>query len=129
MVDRYSSMRGMQRNSTCNNRASCGIRGNNSVSRSSCGGCSSCSEKGDCSELKKKLKLVDFSLIDTVLYLDAYPDCKAALAYYHKLKAEREMLVEALSKSCNMPVTNFDNASEDTWDWVNTPWPWEACSN
>lgn len=129
MVDRFNSIRGMQRNSSCNSRASCGIGGNNSISRSSGGECSSCSDNKNCGELKRKLKTVDFSLIDTVLYLDAYPDCKAALAYYHKLREERQRLVEALSRSCDMPVTNFDNASEDTWNWVDTPWPWEACAN
>lgn len=129
MVDRYNGMRGSFRGSSANNNgSSCGICGNGN-SRLSCRDCSPCGDKGECRALKEKLKRVDFSLIDTVLYLDAYPECKAALAYYHKLKAEREKIVEALSKSCNMPVTNFDNASEDTWNWVDKPWPWEACDN
>ena len=76
-----------------------------------------------------RLKKIDFSIIDTVLYLDAYPNCKKALSYYHKLKAEREAVVEALSKSCNMPVTSFENSSEDKWHWIESPWPWEHADN
>lgn len=95
-----------------------------SCGNSTCGG-----NGGDCAVLSQKLKAIDFSLIDTVLYLDAYPESKKALAYYHRLKDERKMIVEALSQSCNAPVTNFDNASEDTWYWVEKPWPWESSAN
>lgn len=76
-----------------------------------------------------KLRTIDFSIIDTVLYLDAYPNCKKALSYYHKLKAERESVVEALAKSCNMPMSSFNNASEDKWHWIDSPWPWELADN
>ncbi len=116
MVDRYNNTKGMFRNSASNN--------------SSCSSClSGNSKNSDCAVLQAKLKKIDFSLIDTVLYLDAYPNCKKALAYYHKLKAEREMVVDALSKSCNMPITNFNNSSEDSWSWVDTPWPWDPTAN
>ena len=103
MVDRYAG-RGAFRN--------------NSSSCSSCG----CNDNKDCQKLKQRLQAVDFSLIDTVLYLDAYPDSCEALGYYHKLKKERQMLMEALSESCNMPITSFDNASTDSWNWTDSPW-------
>ena len=107
MVDRYMG-RGMARNNS-----SCGC--DNNIS--------------DCEKLKQRLQTVDFSLIETVLYLDAYPDSCEALGYYHKLKKEREMLVEALSSSCNMPVTSFNNVSTDSWNWIDCPWPWEIAAN
>lgn len=77
----------------------------------------------------ERLKEVDFSLIDTVLYLDAYPHCAEALCYYHKLKKEREEIVHSLAHKCNMPVTSFNNASECEWSWTDKPWPWEHCAN
>ena len=121
MVDRFNGSRGMFRNSMGNH---------NSCAQGSCNSCNSCdSNGGDCHALYQKLKKIDFSLIDTVLYLDAYPECRKALAYYHKLKKEREAVVEALSTKCNMPITNFNNTSEDTWNWTDTPWPWDPAAN
>ncbi len=84
--------------------------------------------KNDCKKLMERLKEVEFSLIDTVLYLDAYPYSCEALAYYNKLKAEREEMIKALSMSCNKPMTMFDNYG-DAWSWTDAPWPWENCAN
>lgn len=84
---------------------------------------------GSCKALQKRLQALDFSIVDTVLYLDAYPECAEALAYYHKLVSERDALQLSLAQSCHMPVTNFQNASADSWDWVMGPWPWEAAAN
>lgn len=77
----------------------------------------------------RKLQTVDFSIIDTVLYLNAYPDSCEALKYYHKLKEERKGIMEALSQSCDMPITNFENANTDKWVWTDSPWPWELSAN
>lgn len=79
--------------------------------------------------LARKLQKVDFAIVDTVLYLDAYPDCAKALAYYNKLVAESEALKKALAERCKRPTTAHDNASGDTWDWISSPWPWEASAN
>ncbi|MBQ9783765.1 MAG: spore coat protein CotJB [Clostridia bacterium] len=77
----------------------------------------------------KKLQALDFSIYETVLYLDAYPNSADALSYYHKLVAERDALQRALAETCRMPITNLENASVNSWDWVNGPWPWEASAN
>ena len=82
-----------------------------------------------CQAMLRRLQALDFSIVDTVLYLDAYPDCQDALHYYHKLVAERDTLKRSLAESCKRPVTNFENASNDAWDWTNGPWPWEAAAN
>jgi spore coat protein JB len=77
----------------------------------------------------ERLRKVDFALIDTVLYLDMYPCCKKALDHYHKLKEEREALMSALAKDCDMPMTSFANESGDSWVWTKGPWPWEPSAN
>ena len=79
-------------------------------------------------DLLRRLQALDFSIYDTVLYLDAYPDSADALAYYNKLLAERDTLIKALAASHNAPITAFDNAG-NRWDWVGGPWPWEASAN
>ena len=77
--------------------------------------------------LLKKLQKVDFSIIDIVLYLDAYPNCKKALDYYHKLIAERKNLLEKLNEM-GVVINNMSNTA-DTWDWCKSPWPWEYEAN
>ena len=72
--------------------------------------------------------MIEFALIDAGLYLDAYPCSSEALAYYHKLRKERQDILEAMAR-CNTPITFFDNTSDNSWDWTNAPWPWEAEAN
>jgi len=114
VVDRYSNGRGM---------------GRSSLGRSSCGSCNSCGDNSECKKMLAYLQKVEFSMIDTILYLDAYPCSAEALKYYYKLKEERAKLIDALSKKCNMPITSFDNASTDAWSWTDAPWPWENAAN
>ena len=97
--------------------------GNNGVS-CNCG----CSSHSDCNSLLKKIRVVDFSLQETVLYLDAYPHCADALNYYHELKNLREKLVAEYNAKC-APLTNCANESKTEWNWIRSPWPWEADAN
>lgn len=77
--------------------------------------------------LKKKLQKVDFSLYDTILYLDAYPESKAAMAHYAKLLEEHDRLIAALN-AAGVPMTSSSNYS-DEWKWTDSPWPWEYEAN
>jgi spore coat protein JB len=79
----------------------------------------------NCAAVMKKLREIDFCLVETVLYLDAYPDHPQALAYYHKLVEERAALMEQYEKSCG-PLSIYGNKSRQSWDWVKAPWPWES---
>lgn len=131
MVDRYSG-RGIFRNTNnmtqCSENNGCG----NIQQRSENTGCRcnhQCSENNECRKIKERLQKIDFSMIDTILYLDAYPNNCEALKYYHKLKEERKVLADALSQSCDRPITNFEHASTDEWVWVDGPWPWEPAAN
>ena len=82
-----------------------------------------------CRALHRRLQTLDFSIADTVLYLDAYPHSAEALAYYHKLMDERAELLKRTSDSCRHPITNMDNASRDSWNWIDGPWPWDPRAN
>ena len=88
---------------------------------------SSCRCSADCKQMTDRLREVDFAINETVLYLDAYPDCAAALNYYKELTAERRALMSAISEKCG-PVTNTDNAG-GTWRWTHGPWPWQIDAN
>ena len=70
-----------------------------------------------------KLQQLDFSIQETVLYLNAYPDCTAARKHYHQLVCERRTLAEQYEKQYG-PLTACGNGIRDAWDWIGTPWPW-----
>ena len=84
---------------------------------------SSCKDKA----IKEKLQTVSFSLYETVLYLDAHPDCTDAISYYNELMGQLEELTEQYEKSYG-PLTIYDNQS-NKWEWISSPWPWETEAN
>ena len=80
-----------------------------------------------CRETLQKLRAVDFSLTETVLYLDAYPESAEAMQHYRKLMDERKQLVEAYETQCG-PLTMYGNHG-GAWNWTEGPWPWEPDAN
>ena len=76
----------------------------------------------------KKLQQIEFAIVETALYLDAYPENKTALAYYNKLLEEREKLTASLSQG-GRPMTALDAGRNDRWDWIDSPWPWALEAN
>ena len=95
-------------------RSGCGCRDNDLPARSGC---------GECHELMNRLQKLDFSIQETVLYLDAYPDCCEAKNYYHQLVKERKEVAHAYEKACG-PLCAMGNVSTSSWDWTRAPWPW-----
>lgn len=75
-----------------------------------------------------KIRAIDFSLYETVLFLDAYPHDGEALAYYHKLLEQRKSLMEEYESSFG-PITAMGNKCVNEWKWVKSPWPWEYDAN
>ena len=74
-------------------------------------------------QLLKYIMQVSFALTEANHYLDTHPCDREAMEYYQEVRKLRE---EALEKyQCQFgPLLNDGNAS-DTWEWVNTPWPWQ----
>ena len=84
----------------------------------------------NCKQKLRKLQAIDFSLAETVLYLDAYPENSEAIKYYKSLKAEREALTAEMRASGCPPISVMDGVNgSDKWDWTNSPWPWETEAN
>ncbi|MBP3375580.1 MAG: spore coat protein CotJB [Clostridia bacterium] len=79
----------------------------------------------DGASLLRKIQEVDFSLYETILYLDVYPTCREALAYYHALLSQRKALLAQYEREIG-PVSAFGNASQNSWDWIRSPWPWQT---
>lgn len=95
----------------------------NSNNNAGIGGSSNCKQK------LKKLQMIDFSMIETILYLDAYPENAEALKHYKMLKAEREELLSEMKAQGCAPITAQDAAHRGHWDWTDSPWPWEHDAN
>ena len=87
------------------------------------------SSNGNCKQKLKKLQMIDFSMAETILYLDAYPENAEALKYYKTLKDEREKLISEMNAQGCPPVTAQSASHGDKWDWTNAPWPWEPDAN
>lgn len=85
--------------------------------------------RGNQAAALRKIQEIDFALYETVLYLDAYPNSKEALAYYHSLLSTRDRLVAEYERAFSSPITAFSNASTSAWDWVKGPWPWHYEAN
>ena len=90
--------------------------------------CNSAPQNNNVSKVLHRLMAIDLAIVETGLYLDSYPENKAALNYYKKLADERQKLVAELSRA-GRPITSLDAGTNDSWDWVNSPWPWEAEAN
>ena len=82
----------------------------------------------NCKALMDQLRAVDFAIVETVLYLNAYPESREALNYYHRLMAERESLAKSINEKCG-PLTMWQNTNRNEWNWTSAPWPWEIDAN
>jgi spore coat protein JB len=82
----------------------------------------------DQNKLLKRIQALDFALYEVILYLDAYPTDKRALAYYQKCKRMAEEL-KAEYQCKHGPLTAFTNNDPNKWQWIDGPWPWEKEAN
>lgn len=81
-----------------------------------------CADRG-AHAMMHQLQELDFSIQETVLYLDAYPDCGAAMKHYRELVCKRRSLAEQYEKQYG-PLTAMGNGERSSWQWVSAPWPW-----
>lgn len=74
-------------------------------------------------DLMYKLQMYCFAAHELNLYLDLYPNDIEAIGLYNQYKDEADRLTyeyeNRYGKICVGINENY------TWDWVNSPWPWE----
>lgn len=74
----------------------------------------------------RRLQELDLAIIDTGLFLDAYPRNAEALAYYCKLVEEQERVLAEYERQYG-PMTIYGaGRGSDGWNWTARPWPWEG---
>lgn len=78
-------------------------------------------------ELMRKIQELDFARVETELFLDTHPECRAALDFYRKVTGELEMLMTQYNND-HGPIVAKESVG-DTWSWINGPWPWQMTEN
>ena len=71
----------------------------------------------------RRLQELAFAKVECELYLDAYPECAAALEYYKSIIGQYRELCEQYEAEF-APIRQ-ENITADGWTWVDTPWPWQ----
>ena len=78
----------------------------------------------DKTKLLNEISAVGFALIDINLFLDTHPNCKEALQYRQQAAKKKKMLTERYEAQFG-PLTIAACGSENCWEWVSNPWPWD----
>ena len=68
--------------------------------------------------------IVDFTLVDLMLYLDTHPTCKEAMEYYNHYAKVKTKMTRDFSMMY-FPLTKEYAESTTEWRWGNAPLPWE----
>lgn len=78
--------------------------------------------------LLRRIQEEDFTVYETVLYLDGHPQNRKALAFYDEhCKIAKALRNEFESKYG--PLTVCENRDPADWHWIDRPWPWEREAN
>lgn len=73
--------------------------------------------------LLKRIQALAFAKTETELYLDAHPDCAAALEYYRDIVRELKARMDEYEGVAG--TIRQENENGERWSWVNKPWPWQ----
>ncbi len=90
--------------------------------------CGCTTENGQCHAdgLLETLREIDFVIVETTLYLDVYPNCRAAREYLADMRRKRaKVAAEYESKHGMLTLYGVCGESSD----VRSPWPWEYAAN
>jgi spore coat protein JB len=79
-------------------------------------------------ELLKRLSVLDFMLMDLGLYLNSHPHDQNALAIHKQTAKDAEILRKQYEEKFG-PLRMEAGSEHDSWQWIQTPWPWEVSAN
>lgn len=77
--------------------------------------------------LLRAIQMYDFYLYELNLYLDTHPNDSQALALFKKYTMLKNAAYETYIEKYG-PIT-ADQSSDDKFNWVDDPWPWERSAN
>lgn len=78
--------------------------------------------------LMRAIQMYDFYLYELNLYLDTHPYDRQALDLFKKYNGLRESAYEAYTSKYG-PITADRSSTDERFNWVDDPWPWERSAN
>lgn len=75
-------------------------------------------------ELMKKIMQYEFTANELVLFLDTHPKDMKALEMHEAITDKLKTLKAAYVKNYG-PLTANEASGCNSWNWTNSPWPWE----
>ncbi len=77
--------------------------------------------------LMNKLSALGLAAHEAALYLDTHPNCREALAYFNEARDAMNNAACEYERRFG-PLTAFSTDTENGWNWIKSPWPWESDS-
>lgn len=77
---------------------------------------------------KTQLQALGFAVNELALYLDTHPEDKEALQLYREYQKLHARLAAEYAKRCG-PMTHKMPVDDETYTWLDDPWPWEFAAN
>ena len=74
-------------------------------------------------EIMKKIKSLNFAVIELSLYLNTHPEDERALQLHKKYSEELKELKDKYQKVYGALTIYYPT---NMWNWIDTPWPWEG---
>ena len=76
-------------------------------------------------ELLLNVLRYDFVLTELTLYLDIYPKDRNMINLYNQYLEEKKRACFEYTKNFG-PLTLDDQSNNNSWSWLQSPWPWEG---
>ena len=76
-------------------------------------------------ELLLNVLRYDFVLTELNLYLDIYPKDRNMINLYNQYLEEKKRACFEYTKNFG-PLTLDDQSNNNSWSWLQSPWPWEG---
>lgn len=75
-----------------------------------------------------QIRSYTFAAHDILLYLDTHPSDKEAFEMYKELVGKAKSLKSEYEEK-NGPLSAFGAAYQKSFNWLDSPWPWEKEAN
>lgn len=77
-------------------------------------------------ELLYNILMYKFALVELNLYLDTHPSDSKTINLFNQYLMEEKKLCDQYEKSYGPLTVDTENISNNSWNWVKSPWPWEG---
>ncbi len=79
-------------------------------------------------ELLERIQRCNFAAYDMLLYLDTHSEDKKAFKMFGELVKKTNELKCEYEKEFG-PLNQFTSAMQESFNWLDNPWPWEKEAN